>query len=92
MKQISLLQGWTFRSLVNFLERGRAAVVISRVDSPNARCTVSILNHVIELEYTDPWGVTLMAPARATEPLLEEIAADLEQYPVEACRHLSVAG
>lgn len=85
MKQISVLQSWDdFDQLVGLLKKSYAATVILRVDGPDARrCTLSILNHTVELKHADPWGVTLAALKPAAEPLLEEIANALEQYPAK---------
>lgn len=68
-----------FNKLWEYLQANWSAVLVSRADGPDASRWVFETRGVpLEMQFEDPWGTRLVSPASPSDPVLRDIAADLE--------------
>ena len=79
--EVTAVAGWEgFEKLWRYLELNFAAVCISRVDGPDARCwTVQVRGVTLEIQHEDPWGNVIVSCGPESDGVLLEIAADLDR-------------
>jgi hypothetical protein len=78
---ITIANTWDdFDKLVQFLMRQYDAQVVQKHDGPYARRWImSAKGRTIEMWHDDPYGNYLVAPTSEAEPLVREIAQELEE-------------
>jgi hypothetical protein len=73
--------GWEgIEQLWRYLHLHFGAACVSRVDGPDARLwTVKVRGMTLQLEHEDPYGNMIISCEPGSEPILREIAADLDR-------------
>lgn len=67
-----------FEKLARFLEKYYGALVLERLDGPDARrWVIGIGQIIIELQHEDPWGNVIVAPEPSADAIVQQIADDL---------------
>lgn len=84
--EICAIASWEgFDQLIAFLQQEYSAIIIEENDGPDARRWILESNHQrFELVHDDMFGNYLIAPTKDSEPLVYEIALDIEKRILEA--------